>query len=196
MARSISLLSDRITHRRRVCLFLIFVAALSVWAILSGVPTMTPMERAIVGEWGRAEMDPRFSLTTARRPLTSPWVVQEFASDRSYRQWIVSAEDTGNSFVHVEGRWRIVDGVIRFEDQPTSVGRVARDAANWIASWTGLPVASPTSGVGRGRDVPFRLVDTNDLVLDFPNQDRHDWTRLPGSFRDRPRLSLVRAQVR
>ena len=150
---------------------------------------------ALVGKWGRAETDLGLSFaTTTRGPLTNPWLVQEFASDRSYRQWIVSADDTSNCFVHVEGRWRIVEGMIRFEDQPPSVGRIARSTGNLIASWTGLPVASPTSGVGRVRDIPFRLADTNDLMLDFPNQDRHDWTRLPGSFRDRHRLSPVRAQ--
>jgi hypothetical protein len=144
------------------------------------------VERALVGEWGRAETDPRLSFgTTSRGPLTNAWLVQEFASDRTYRQWIVSAADTSNHFLHVEGRWRVVDRVIRFDNQPLSVGRVSRNAGNWIASWSGLPLASPTTGFGGGRDLPFRFIGTSELMLDLPNQNRHQWTRLPGSFRDR-----------
>jgi hypothetical protein len=67
------------------------------------------------------------------------------------------------------------------------------EAGTQIERWTGLPLAASSGYIGAPRDIPFRLIGTDDLVLDFRNQDRPDWSRLPGSFRDRPRLSLERA---
>jgi hypothetical protein len=148
----------------------------------------------MIGEWGRAETDPGLSLATRSRGLmTSPWIVQEFASDRSYRQWVVSADDTSNHLVHVQGRWRIVDGVIRFEAQPLGVRQVVENARTQIARLTGLPLASSSSYLRYPRDIPFRLVGTSKLELTFRNQNRRDWRRLAGSFKDQPRLSLERA---
>ena len=80
MAQLLNVLLDRVMHRRRNLLVLFVIAGLAAWVIWGGGPTMTPVERALVGEWGRAETDTRLFLgTTARGPLTSPWIVQEFA---------------------------------------------------------------------------------------------------------------------
>jgi hypothetical protein len=120
-------------------------------------------------------------------------MVQEFASDRSYRQWIISADDTSNNFIQVQGRWRVVAGVIRFEEQPLSVRRVVDNAGTQIERLTGLPLASSSAYISGARDIPFRLVGTEDLELTFRNQNRPKWRRLSGSFKDQRRLSLQRA---
>jgi hypothetical protein len=174
--------------------FFVLAAGLATWLVRRGDPPLSPVERALVGEWGRAETDSGFSFATrARGPMTRPWLVQEFAIDRSCRQWIVSADDTSHCFLHVEGRWRVVGDAIRFEKQPPGARRVLEDIGTQIERRTGLPLASSSSYLSATHDVPFQLVGTDDLKLMFPNQDRPDWVRLPGSFKDRPRLSVKQA---
>src|SRR4051812_38040519 len=123
--------------------------------------------------------------------MTTPWIVQEFASDRSYRQWLVSADETRNHLLHVQGRWRVVDGVIRIEEPALGGRRIVEEAGTQLERLTGLRLVSSTSHIGVS-DIPFRLVGTDDLELTFRNQDRPDWKRLPDSFKDKPRLMLQR----
>lgn len=123
--------------------------------------------------------------------MTNPWIVQEFASDRSYRQWIVSGDDPSESYLHVEGRWRVVGGAVRFEDRKHAV-REFVDNARWrLAVLTGLPLASSASGTGAAPDLPFHFVAPDHLVLEFKNQDRRDWTRLTRSVGARVRPGSV-----
>jgi hypothetical protein len=113
--------------------------------------------------------------------MVNPWVIQDFASDRTYRQWIISGDDPSHRFLHVEGRWKVVGEAIRVEDESPCLRRAIEDSGNRIARVTGLPLVS-TTRVGAAPDIPFRLVGPDDLILTFRNQDRPDWQRLPVSF--------------
>jgi hypothetical protein len=179
--RPLKKLLDRMPPPRRIGLALVvLVTGLSIWAILRGGPSLSPIELALVGKWGRAELDPGISFgTRARGPLTNPWLVQEFARDRTYRQWIVSADDPSHRFVHVEGRWRVIDGAIRIEAGVLGLRRPLDNARARIATMTGLPIASTSSVIGATRDISFRLVGPDDLEPTFTNQDRPEWRRLP-----------------
>jgi hypothetical protein len=183
VVRPLKRLLERLTRRRSIDLSLIvLVAGLTIWAIRRQGPTLSSMELALVGRWGRAELDPRFSFgTRARGPLANPWLVQEFASDRTYRQWVVSGDDPGDGFIQVEGRWKVVGGVIRFEAGPLGLRRPLDVARARMATVTGLPLASSSNCIGATRDIPFRLVGPDDLLLTFTNQDRRDWKRLSAS---------------
>ena len=190
MVQSVLRYLGRMTRRRRIGpSFIVLAAGLAAWTVWRGGPALSPVERALAGEWGRAETDPGLSFATRAGPITKPWIVQEFAIDHGYRQWIVSADDTSNNFVHVQGRWRVVDGVIRFEEQPLGVRRVVENVGTQIERLTGLPLASSSGYLSGQRDIPFRLVGPDDLELTFLNQNRPDWRRLSGSFKDRLRLS-------
>lgn len=192
MVRSLRKILARTRHRRRIGLpLIVLVAGLAIWAFCRRGPAPSPVERAMIGEWGRAETDPGIAFVTrSGGPISHPWVVLEFDGDHSFRQWIVSASDTSNSFVQAQGRWRVVDGVIRFEEPSLSVLPVVANAGTQIARWTGLPFASSSYIRGQS-DIPFRLIGTNDLELKFQDQNRTDWRRLPGSFRDQARLSAI-----
>jgi hypothetical protein len=184
MVRPLRTLLDRMSRPRWIGLLLIvLVPGLTIWASRREGPTLSPMERALVSKWGRAELDPGLSFATrARGRLTNPWLVQEFASDRTYRQWVVSGDDASHAFVQVEGRWSVVGGVIRVEPAPLGVWRPLDAARVRIATVTGLPLAPSSTVIGATHEIPFRLVGPDDLVLTFKNQNRPDWKRLSSSF--------------
>jgi hypothetical protein len=160
------------------------------WSVWSPSPALSPVERALVGKWGRAETDPRFSFATvAKGPMVNPWVIQEFADDRIYRQWIISGDDPSHRFLHVQGRWKVVRDAIRVEDEWPGLRRAIEDTGNRIATVTGLPLVS-TTRVGAARNVPFRLVGPDDLVVTFRNQDPPEWRLRRVSFGARLNVAL------
>jgi hypothetical protein len=164
-------------------MLIILVPGWTIWVSQREGPPLSTMERALVGKWGRAELDSGLSFATrAWGRLTNPWLVQEFASDRTYRQWVVSGDDASHAFVQVEARWSVVGGVIRFEPGPPGLRRPLEDARVRIATVTGLPLAPSSHLLGVTLEIPFRLVGPDDLVLTFKNQNRPDWKRLSSSF--------------
>lgn len=173
-------------------LSLIFIAvALATWACRPKDRPLSPVERALVGKWGRPETDPRLSFVTSGRLIMNPWVVQEFDHDRTYRQWIVSGVNAGDRLLQVQGRWKVVGGSIRFEDPRHEVSRFVEHVRFRLAASTRLPLAPSSSGPAAGPDLRFRLVTPDHLVLEVRNHNDRDWRRLSDRFNDRAALDAA-----
>jgi hypothetical protein len=168
-------------HRRWWLLVLLLPLALLAWEFWPGEPPLSEAERMLVGEWGYPQVESPLDYGIAAKPLTKPWQVWEFAPDRAYRHWYVSADDPGQRHKMIEGRWRIVEGMLHFEDMPGGTRRFVRDARIWIVDRTSLP-RTELSPSGLRYDVPYRL-EGDELVIAVPIEELPIARRLPGGFR-------------
>ena len=128
------------SHRRRWSL--LFLTLLLSIACLAPVvwredTTLSEDERKLVGKWGYAVTDPGYRFATQAGVIQGPWHVMEFGDDRVFRDWIVSGNDPSHRWAWNEGRWRVVDGRLRFEDFPKlGMRRMMRDARFQIVDTT------------------------------------------------------------
>lgn len=187
---------DRSPPRRRrglALLALIPLAAIAWRITWPEGPALTSLERRLVGEWGHPQINDESLTDIGLRPmpLTNPWQVVEFAPDRSYRVWYVSADHPVQRKLVIEGRWRIVDGLLRLEDMRPSVRRLLRDVRYRIDQPTILPVDEIR--IAHAFDNPFRL-DGDELVMLVPIDELPVNRRLPGAFR--PTVSEALTTVR
>ena len=175
-------LVPELPRRRTIGLVLMIIVVIlsTIWALTPETPDLTPTEQTLVGKWGRPERDPLVAFRTRDRGLVlHPWLVQELARDRTYRQWVISGDDTSHAFVQVEGRWEVAGDKIRFEPGQSGMRRPLDVARTRLAKATGLPVAPTSSLLGAYHEIPYRLAGPDDLELNFRNQDRPSWKRLP-----------------
>lgn len=192
MVDSFGALLKRTTRRRRIGLLILVVAGLATWFAWRKGPRLSPTESALVGEWRHAEPDLDIPSTRARGPMKHPWLVQEFAGDRTYRQWFVSGDDPADRVACVEGRWHVVGGAIRFTGDPSPVFRGISKARRWIKSASGLSLGHSTIPIDVTQDIPFRLLGRDDLELKFPHQTRDNWKRVLTAPRDEPDTAPLR----
>lgn len=159
------------------------VLVLAALTLQATRPALTSDERMLVGTWGRPD-DSGVSTWTKRdgRPFTNPWIVLEFGGDRTYRQWVVEMDRSGDRSLLAQGRWQVIDGRLRLEDLPPGIRRNFRDGMTRLAGLTGLPIGS--YGPNTQGDLVYRTNGRYDL--EFPPSDQAQdrrtwkWKRLSG----------------
>src|SRR5262249_35033675 len=150
--------------RRRVLLvsLCLLVTVVPIGLFRWYYPALTGDERRLLGRWMAPEPDPRVGFVTAKGPVTNPWRVWEIRRGRSFRVWVVSADDPGVSILDKEGLWSAEDRRLRIEGFG-SMGDSLREAREHIRIRLGGSYVGRSSG-GLAHSIRFIDRDTWELT--------------------------------
>jgi hypothetical protein len=154
---------ERAMRRRRLLFGMLGLSgALVVGLVWWYNPWLSGDERRLVGSWVAPEPDPRVGFVTAKGPVTHPCRVWEFRRDRSFRVWVVSADDSSVSILDKEGLWSADGGTLRIEGFG-AVGDALRELRERIRIRLGYSYVGRSSG-GLAHSVRFLDDDAWELT--------------------------------
>lgn len=166
----------------RMLMALILLIVFLVCAVWRQTPHLTPTEQQLVGKWSLPNPEPSINYILSYGFLSygstaNVLLIREFGRDRSYRVWAQSLDNPRNSRLRLEGRWCVVNGMLRTEDFPAGPKRAVRDAWRRVGAWTGLPLGTPE--IRGNTDVSFRFPDEKSLEITSARGAKFTWKRLP-----------------
>jgi hypothetical protein len=169
----------------RLLLALPFSFGLLGYAWLWNNPTLSAMERRLVGAWGHPQLCTPRDMGVLAGPMTNPYQVMEFSPDRVCRFWFASADDLMQRYLISEGRWRIDNGKLRIEDMPiTAPHRVISDVGRHVEAISGRSLSSlrlyAPHRFRDPRDETIRLVGASRLEIMSEPEKALTLNRLPG----------------
>ncbi|MGP0065438.1 MAG: hypothetical protein ACLQGP_17770 [Isosphaeraceae bacterium] len=148
---------------RRRMILIAMAGGLSVLAFWWYRSDLFPLELAIAGKWTVpwAQVSPRGGFVTSSGKVTNSWMVWHFRPDRSFRVWIVSADDPKVQIPHMEGRWRVSEGELSLDDLG-AWGWFVREVRERVGVRFGIPNTGRVQGKPKHR---LKLVDPDTLEL-------------------------------
>jgi hypothetical protein len=182
MIRQLGNHSLTLRRRRKPLVGLLVGLGLLAWLVVPGEPPLSDAERRLVGEWGFPQVDSPADLGIWARPLANPWQVHEFAPDRTYRFWYVSADDPGQRHKVLEGRWSIANGMLRLQDMPRGTRRFLRNTRIWLSDQTYYLPRTELAHHGLPMDQPYCL-DGDELVIAYRVKTLPIARRLPEALK-------------
>jgi hypothetical protein len=153
-----------------ICLVLTIVFAGILWW---DYPALSTTERQLLGRWTAPNPNPRSSYITNKGPVTNPWLIWEFRRDRSFRVWIVSADDPGVSILDREGRWYAEGAKLSLEGFGAA-GDVLREIREHVRVKFGGSYVGRTSG---GVTHFIRFLDRDNWDMASPDGRSIAWKR-------------------
>ena len=108
---------------QRLLLALASSLGLLVYAWRWNDSRLSASERQLVGAWGHPELCTPRDMGVPAAPMTNPYHVIELGPDHVYRFWFASADDLSQRYIISEGRWKIDNGKLQFEDMAISSPR-------------------------------------------------------------------------
>ncbi len=176
------MISRTIVRRPFVTLFVSLVGLMAYWWWSSRVPALSAEEIRLVGAWCYPEIYTPLDYGVPAGPMSSPCAVLEFSSDRTFRSWLASADDSSCRYLLGEGRWGIEGGRLCIVDMPLDAHRIACDIKFGIEAITGRSLGGlktyPSQRIREAKVSPFRI-DENNLMIKFHNK-KYIYKRLPG----------------
>jgi hypothetical protein len=133
--------------RRRLFFLLLYLvlAVLPAGLFRWHYPALSHVEHRLLGKWTAPEPNPRASFVTTKGAVTNPWRIWEFRRDRSFRVWVVSADDPGVSILDTEGLWSAEGGKLNIESFG-AMGNALREVRERIRIRFGNPYVARSSG--------------------------------------------------
>ncbi len=160
--------------RRRRLLFaslcLIVLPVLAMIIIASKYPPLSTTEHRILGTWVTPHPTSVPRYVTSKGPVTNPSWAWEFRRDRSFRVWIISADDSEVLILDKEGRWSAEGANLTLEGfGPT--GDAIREIRERVRMKLGGSYVGRSSGT---LTHSIRFLDRDNLGNDESAGDVHD----------------------
>ena len=174
----------RILPRRRwlVVALMLSLGVVGTISLCRG-PALSALERQLVGAWGLPQMETPRDMGVPAGPMTNPYQVVELCQDRVVHFWFASGDNLAQRYIISEGRWRIDNGKLLFEDMPvTSPHRVISDIGRQIEKISGYSLTSLRLYAPHrlwSRSEPFRLAGASRLEMSSARGDLLTLNRLP-----------------